>query len=199
MSLKKIGIYGGTFDPIHQGHLIIAQFVLDELNLDKIVFVPAAIPPHKEHQKITDANFRWQMVQLAIESNPAFEASSIELDKNGPSYSIKTIQLLREKWHLTRKQLHFIIGADSLLEMHLWYRPDDIFTLSRVVVVPRPNVDLSSVKPGFKQRVLLIDAPLIQISSSDIREMVRAGRSIQYLVPEKVEQFISENRLYLQN
>ena len=199
MDSMRIGIYGGTFDPIHHGHLIIAQFVLEVLKLDKILFIPAAVPPHKEHHPITDATLRWQMLTLALASNPAFEASSIELDKNGISYSVETIQLLREKWQLNREQLYFIIGADSLLEMHLWYHPDDIFNLSQVVVVPRTDVDLSGVKPDFKERAIFIDAPLIQISSSDIREMVRAGRSIQYLVPEKVEKFINVNRLYLQN
>lgn len=196
MDQINLGIYGGTFDPIHHGHLIIAQHVQNALSLDKIIFIPAAIPPHKEHLQITENNLRWQMLKLAIESNSAFEGCSIELDKKGISFSIDTIELIRKKRNLSRDQLYFIIGADSLRDIHTWYRPEDIFKLSRVVVVPRPGVDLAKVSHKFRNQIINVDAPLIEISSSKIRELIRSGKSIRYLVPDRVEQFIRQHKLY---
>jgi len=192
----KVGIFGGTFDPIHSGHLIIANWVRDELGLDKIIFMPAAIPPHKKQMPISDPEVRWEMVRLAIEDNPYFEASRIELDRPGPSYTVMTIEQLKSAWHLSFHEIFLLIGADSLVMMPQWRNPERIFALCQVVVFPRPQIAINQAQLSFREQAIFVNTPLIQISASAIRERVKKGDSIRYLVPDPVHDFIFRQRLY---
>ncbi|MBN1350083.1 nicotinate-nucleotide adenylyltransferase [candidate division KSB1 bacterium] len=196
MHSQTLAIFGGTFDPIHNGHLLIAQYVRDTLQLDKVIFIPANIPPHKGHQNITDTSLRLQMLNLAINSNPAFESSSIELDKQGISYSVETLRAICSEWQIERTRLFFIIGADSLKDIQSWYRPDEIFALSQIVVVPRSGANFEELKQQYHSRAIFVDAPLIDISSSRIRQWNARNISIRYMVPPEVEHFIRSHGLY---
>jgi len=191
-----IGIYGGTFDPIHCGHLLLAEWTRIELNLDKIIFVPALIPPHKQQQTITAANLRLQMVQLAIQDNPHFETSTIELEKKETSYSIFTILEFRKIYNLAQDQLHLLIGADSMLDFHKWHQPDQILRNCQVVVYRRYNCDYSQVSPDYLDQVILLNNPIIDLSSNKIRERSSLCKSIKYMVPPVVEKFIFHHGLY---
>jgi nicotinate-nucleotide adenylyltransferase len=195
----KIGIYGGTFNPVHLGHLILAQFALAELPLDKVIFIPAANPPHKKSARIADPELRWQMLNLAVADNPAFEVSRIEFDRSGISYTADTLEQLRQSLRVTSKELYLLIGADSLLDLHKWHTPQRIFELSQVAVFPRPAVNLEGVRPDFLAKIIRIKTPLIEISSTLVRQNIKTGRSIRYLVPPAVQNFIEQNQLYLQD
>ncbi len=192
----KLGIYGGTFDPIHVGHLILAEQTREILALDRVLFMPAAQPPHKITAPISPAELRYQMLQLALQANPGFESSRLEIDRPGLSYTIVTILEIKAQSGLSKTQIFLFIGADSLLEIHKWYQPERIFEASQVVVFPRPGVDLAQARPAFRQQALCLNTPLFDISSRQIRAMVKAGQSIRYLVPEPVRQFILEQQLY---
>jgi nicotinate-nucleotide adenylyltransferase len=185
---------GGTFDPIHVGHLIIAEEALDRLSLEKVVFVPAARPPHKREGDVTPVLDRLEMVRLAIDGNPRLALSDIEARRPSVSYTIETIRELRTA--LGGEELLFIMGADSLTQFLTWKDPEGLLSTCTFVVVPRPGVDIGSVAPDVRARVRLLDMPLIGISSRDIRERVRLGRTIRYLVPAKVHAFIEKKKLY---
>lgn len=193
----KIGIFGGTFDPIHIAHLLLAEWIKEEFNLSKIIFVPAATPPHKQNQKMTPPLLRLQMVQLAIQRNPVFEASNFEIEKGDISYSIDTIHHFRQRHQLPAKQLFFIIGADSLLELTLWRNPEQILRDCQVVVYQRRGYDITKAKKKFLRHVILLDNPIIEISSSTIRQYIADGHSIKYMVPVSVEEFIFKKALYV--
>jgi nicotinate-nucleotide adenylyltransferase len=204
---QRIGLIGGTFDPIHYAHLAIAEEVRVTLNLDTMVFIPAGQPPHKHGKEVTPANHRLAMVELAIASNPAFACSRIEIENTGPSYLALTLQRLRELWG-PEKELYFVVGWDSLEEFHTWHTPQEILRhLTALVAVGRPgyNEDPDSQErldriearvPGLKQRLLLVHAPLLDISATELRERVRQHRPIRYQVPDPVEQYIHVQRLY---
>lgn len=195
----KIGIYGGTFDPVHLGHLLLAQYVLEELLLDKIIFIPASIPPHKKQVRITDSALRWEMLNLAIADNPAFEASRAELDRPGISYTVQTLETLIENFQIEKKDLFLLLGADSLLDLHKWYAPHRIFELCQVVVCPRPNLNIADAKSDFLDQIIPVKAPLIEISSTSIRQHIKTGHSIKYWVPSSVADFIEKHQLYRQS
>jgi nicotinate-nucleotide adenylyltransferase len=192
----KLGIYGGTFDPIHVGHLILAEQTREILALDRVLFVPAANPPHKIASQISPAELRYQMLQLSIQANPVFESSRIEIDRAGLSYTIDTIQEIKVQLRLVKTQIFLFIGADSLVEIHNWYQPERIFEECQVIVFPRPGIDLTNSRPVFRQQALCLNTPLFDISSSQIRALVKAGQSIRYLVTEPVRQFIVTQKLY---
>lgn len=203
-STRRVGILGGTFDPIHYAHLAIAQEVRVALDLTEIVFIPAGQPPHKPGSEVTPAQHREAMVQLAIASNPYFSYSRIELDRPGPSYLVDTLRSLRTQWG-NAVQLYFIIGWDSLEELHTWYDPQGILALlTHLVAVRRPgytpgneyNTMLETRLPGILQRLLVVPAPLLDISSTDLRRRVIDGRPIKYQTPEAVEDYITEHGLY---
>jgi len=196
----RVGVLGGTFDPIHIGHLIIAEEVWSQLGLSHVVFVPAGQPPHKRAPAITDPELRVEMVHLAIEDNAHFALSRVDVDRAEPCYSVETVRLLLEAYG-RGSEIDFVIGADSLAELPTWYRPDRLLGLCRVVAVRRPGypVDLAALDrhlPGASSNIRLLEAPLLGISSTDIRQRVREGRSIRYMVPAPVEQFIREHNLY---
>lgn len=192
----RIGVYGGSFDPIHQGHLILAEYVRENLSLDKILFIPAAISPHKTRHQVTPAPLRLKMVELAIADNPYFQFSDIEIKRGGISYTVETIKTLREDYSLRQDQLLLLIGSDNLLDLPKWKEPERLLALCQVAVLPRPGFDIEEAEERFRKRVLVLQTPLIEISSQQIRRRVKQGKSIKYLVPPSVERFIKEKGLY---
>jgi nicotinate-nucleotide adenylyltransferase len=190
-SKLKIGILGGTFNPIHIGHLILAEEAYHKLKLDKLVFVPAFVPPHKDARDIIAAKDRLAMVKLAIDDNPSFGVSTYELDSKKRSYSIDTLKEFRSE-HGPEAQLCFITGSDSLKDLFSWKDIDDIFKISKFIVANRPGYPIEGVPAGADTVVI---TP-IEVSSEDIRRRLKEGRSIKYLVPEKVRKYILDNKLY---
>jgi len=192
----SICLFGGTFDPPHNGHIRIAASVREQLQIDTVLFIPAFIPPHKQRRSLSSTDDRLAMLELAIAGKTGFEISELETQRQGVSYSIDTIRAIKQARNLKRDELYFLIGADSLLELHLWKDPEKILTESRVLVAARPNFDLSRVRPDFRSKVEIIESPLMDISSSLIRERIKEGHSIRELVPPAVAAYIIEQRLY---
>jgi nicotinate-nucleotide adenylyltransferase len=201
---RRIGLMGGTFDPIHYGHLVIAEEARAVLQLEEMVFIPTGQPPHKPGRAVTEAHHRLAMVELAIASNPYFSISRIEVDRPIPSYTVETLRLLRLQWG-TKVALYFVIGWDSLEELHTWHDPLGVLAqLDHLVAVRRPgyveeqayNTLLETRLPGIMQRLLVISAPQLEISATDLRHRVAEGRPIKYQTPEAVEQYIREHGLY---
>lgn len=197
----KIGIMGGTFDPIHYGHLILSQYVLDSLNLDKVIFIPSGMPPHKDEDVVLKAEKRKKMVELAIKSNPKFKVSSIEIEEESTSYTIETVKKLKNLYK--DDKLYLILGGDSLLTLHEWKDYKEILKTINIAVVDRYNYSyslLDSRVEYFNRRcngnIVKVSCPIIQISSTDIRKRVKEGRSIKYLLPEEIEDYIYEKNLY---
>jgi nicotinate-nucleotide adenylyltransferase len=198
----RIGILGGTFDPVHYGHLLLAESCRDQIPLDRVVLVPAAVSPHKLDQQPTPPTARVEMLQLAIAGHPQFEVSTVEIDRGGTSYSIDTLEALQQ--HATEDEWFLLMGADTLRDFPKWHRPEDICRLTRIVVVHRPDapaIDLTILEPfltgtASQQHPVIVSMPLIGISSSAIRRRVRQGQSIRYLLPRAVEKYIEEHELY---
>lgn len=188
----RIGILGGTFNPIHIGHLILAEEARFKLKLDKLILVPAFMPPHKDTSDVIDAKDRLEMVRLAIEDNPAFEISTYEVDSKKKSYSIDTLKEFR-KIYGDEAQLCFITGSDSLKDLFSWKNINDIFKISKFIVANRPGYPLKDIP---KEADTVVITP-IEVSSEDIRKRLKEGRSIRYLVSEKVRKYILEHNLYL--
>ncbi len=197
----RIGVFGGTFDPIHNGHLVVAEECRERLNIDRVLFVPAGLPPHKQARTLTSPHHRMAMVRLAIASNPRFEASSIELGRPGPSYSVDTLRQLRQNQR-DGTDVFFIMGADSLKELPSWHDPAGLIASCRLVVVSRPGspaVDsshLDNLYLGAKGRVTMLEVPGLDIASSDLRARVAMGRTIRYQSPNEVIAYIESNGLY---
>lgn len=197
----RVGIMGGTFDPVHLAHLIIAEEARVDLELDRVMFIPAGEPWMKSDRIISPAEHRVAMLKLATGGNPAFEVSTMEIDREGPSYTIDTLEeLYQELGHTT--ELFLLVGWDSLATLPLWKAPYRISKLAHLVSFPRPGFarpDLEALEahiPGIRDRVLMMEKPLISISSSEIRESVAGGKSIHYLVPDGVEWYIRDHGLY---
>lgn len=198
----RFAIMGGTFDPIHFGHLAAAEEVRQKLHCDKIIFIPSGNPPHKKERTLTDAIHRYIMTEMAVASNPKFEVSSIEINRKGYSYTLDTFKQLMDLYN-NNVQLIFITGADAMLEVETWYKVDELLKLCEFVVVTRPGYDKSSLeqklqylRSKYGSVLYSIDVPGLNISSTEIRQRVKEGSSIKYLVPEAVEQYIYENGLY---
>ncbi len=189
------GLMGGTFDPVHLAHLVIAEEALDRLGLDRVVFVPSARPPHKNEEDITPVEHRLEMVRLAILGNPRLVLSDIEARRPAPSYTIDTVRAFRREFGDEEKLL-FIMGADSLTQFFTWRDPLELISECEFVVVPRPGIELTDGDARIVDRAHLLDAPELELSSSDIRARVREGRTIRYLVPESVRTYIEEKKLY---
>jgi nicotinate-nucleotide adenylyltransferase len=191
---------GGTFDPIHVGHLAIAEEAREALSLDRILFVPAGLPPHKPAGSVTGVEHRVAMVRLAIADNPAFELDTIEVDRAGPSYTVDTVEALARRSVGT--QLTMILSAETFAELPSWHEPERLFEAARVAVVPRegyPAPDpawLAATFPGREGRVDYLEGPRLGLSSTAIRARVAAGRSIRYLVPPVVATYIADHHLY---
>lgn len=196
--VMRIGILGGTFDPPHYGHLILAELAADGLALDLVLFVPAADPPHKGALRAS-AEHRVALVERAIAGNPRFALSRVDLDRPGPHYSVEMVQLLQAQY--PGATLIFLIGGDSLRDLPTWSRPGKLIELARLGVMRRPGSapDLAPLEreiPGIRARVDWIDAPQIEISASDLARRVDAGLSIRYQTPDAVRAYIEEHRLY---
>ena len=193
---RRIAVMGGTFNPIHYAHLISAEQVRAGLGYDKILFIPSARPPHKvADADIIEPEHRYQMVFLAIVENPHFEVSRIELERAGPSYTIETLKALKELYGETT-ELAWIIGADSLIEYRIWKDFDKVLERCVMIATTRPNYDLNRVPLGIRKRVTTFPITGVDISATVIRERVRKGLSIQYLVPEGVQVYIDQHQLY---
>jgi len=195
IDLPKLGVLGGTFDPIHNGHLIIAQVLLEKLDLARVLFLLSAHPPHKSSSGLASWQDRFQMIQLALHGNPHFQASDIEIKRNGPSYTVETIEQLQLRYG-KKYSILFIVGADSILEIFTWREPRRLLASGSLVVVPRPGFDLKHLDPLVTEQVMVVQTPLIEISSTDIRRRVRQELSIRYLVPSKVASYIHKRNLY---
>ena len=197
----NIGVLGGTFDPVHSGHLVIAEEARLRFGLNKVLFVPAGQPWLKTNSKITAAAHRVEMLKRAIADNAGFELSTMEIDRPGPSYSVDTVAVLQQQSGAGAK-IFFLIGWDSLSELPQWKEPARLIQLCKLVAVTRPGFsrpDLKSLEPsipGITQSMVWLDIPPIDISSSDIRDRVAQGLSIHSLVPDDVESYIAENKLY---
>jgi len=198
----KIGALGGTFDPVHNGHITIAEEVRIRLGLDLVYFIPAAQTPLKEECLILDAEYRVEMIRLAIAEYPYFELSMIEIERPGPSYTADTLEELRGKLG-SGGEIFFIIGWDSLAQLPQWKEPTRIIKAGKLVAVSRPGYTLPDMNaleseiPGLTQKLKILDTPGIDISATEIRRRIVQGVSINQLVPEPVEEYIKKNRLYL--
>jgi nicotinate-nucleotide adenylyltransferase len=195
----SVGILGGTFDPIHHGHLVIAEEAREGLGLERVLLVPVAAPPHKPGGHATAAADRLAMVELAIADNPAFEAGRLEMERGGASYTVDTLVALAERGI---DQPWFILSAEALAGFPAWREPDRILSLCRLAVVPRGGYEpldgtwVADRFPGREDRVRFLPGPLLPISGSVVRRRAAAGRSVRYLVPDAVAAYIADHRLY---
>lgn len=197
--MKKFGLMGGTFDPIHIGHLMISEYIKEELGLDEIVFIPTGNPPHKTNSLI--ASHRYNMVKLAIEDNKGFSISDVETKRVKDSYSIETINILKEE---LQGKLYFIIGSDSLFNLKTWKKIEELATLVDFACAVRPHYarkedieqEVLYLKEKYGVNVHLVDSPLFEISSTEVRKRINNKKSVKYIVPDKVIEYIKENDLY---
>ncbi len=198
----KIGVLGGTFDPIHNGHIIVAEETGARLDLAEVLFVPAGQPWLKEDSSILAAEHRVQMIRLAIAEQPYFKLSTMEIERAGFSYTVDTITELQAQLG-TGDEFFFILGWDNLAQLPLWKEPSRLIKVCRLVAVPRPGYslpDLNSLEaaiPGLSQRLILLEKPEVDIDATEIRNRVAQGLSIGHLVPEPVAEYIAQHKLYL--
>lgn len=199
-----LGVFGGTFDPVHLGHLAAAETAREALGLERVLFVPARRPPHKPGRPISEAGHRVAMLELALADNPAFAIEPMELERDGPSYTVDTLAAITERVRAAGgiPDLVFVCSTEALLDLPTWRNPTGILALARVAAVPRGRLNAPSPDwiaerfAGLEGRILLLDGPRIDISASALRERVSAGRSIRYLVPNSVAAYIADNALY---
>ncbi|MBS0205826.1 MAG: nicotinate-nucleotide adenylyltransferase [Planctomycetes bacterium] len=200
----RIGVFGGTFDPIHLGHLVLAEQCREQCRLDEVWFVPAALPPHKLDAVISSAKTRMEMIEFAISGHVQFKVCPIELDREGPSYTVTTLEQLQAED--STRELFLLVGADSIRDLPTWRQPQRILELATVVAVNRGRDSLSDAATreqlnqnfglGAAGRLEFVEMPAIDISASDIRRRASAGRSLRYLVPRAVEMYIREFGIY---
>lgn len=198
----KIGIMGGTFNPIHNGHLIIAEQARQEYQLDLVLFIPAGIPPHKQQDSILNSSLRCEMIQCAIESNPNFILDTREVDSTEISYTYLTLGSLSEQY--PDAKLYFIMGEDSIYAVSSWRRPKDIFSLATILIAVRNDASnysrmenqITEIQKQYSCTLEIIHSPSVMIASSDIRSKVAKHQSIRYLVPDSVAQYIIDHDLY---
>lgn len=192
MSLR-IGILGGTFDPIHLGHLIVAQEVHDRLSLDRMILVPAGLPPHRMDEPLTPGRLRVEMVQAAVEGDPRFEVSEIEVARPGPSYTVDTLRALRKA--MPDARFYVVLGTDQLRVFHQWHQPEAILALATLVSVDRAG---SPADGDIEVPHRPVQVPRIDISASDVRDRIGAGRPVRFLIPDRVLRIIERESLYHQ-
>jgi nicotinate-nucleotide adenylyltransferase len=192
----KIGLFGGTFDPIHHGHLIMAEQAREAADLDEVWFIPAAQPPHKPGRMITAGEHRFRMVEQALTEVAGFSVSRIELDRSGPSYTADTVEWLVNRY--PEREFFFILGGDMVLDLPRWYKIKEILHSVRMIGLIRPGHKWEETLPQWiKERLIPVKEGIqLTLSSTDVRERVRTGRSIRFLVPDAVRCYIEENRLY---
>jgi nicotinate-nucleotide adenylyltransferase len=194
--MKKIGLFGGTFDPVHNGHLIIAEYLRDELELEEIWFIPAKIHPLKDNRNITPEEHRVRMLELAVADNPLFRVSRVELERESVSYTIDTIETLLKQYAHLNPRFYFFIGMDNVNELYRWKRPDDILRKCQVVAFGRPGFTPHEEAKKFLPYIKFVHVPLLEISSTFVRQRIREGRSVRYLIPDAVWRYIDEKQLY---
>lgn len=198
--MKKYGIFGGSFNPIHYGHLMICEYIKEEMGLDKVIFIPTGNPPHKEIG--VSAEDRYEMVRLAISPNPDFEISDIETTRVNLSYTVDTIRELKKIYK--GEKLYFLIGLDSLFQLKTWKKIGDLSQEIEFVVALRPgyidkeeiNNEIDFLRENFGTKINLINTPLYEISSTDLRDRIHEGKSLRYLIPKKVLDYIEESGFY---
>ena len=190
--MLKVGIYGGSFDPVHNGHLITAQSVKEMRELDKIIFIPSYISPHKQDVETSDVEHRVNMLQLAIKPIPYFEMSDIELKRKTVSYTVDTLKELSERY----KHIELIIGYDNIFKFHTWRQPDEIIRIAKLVVLRRKLNIPRGKQNKFYRAAAFVKSPFIQISGSVIRRRAGENLPLNFMVPEKVQEYILKNKLY---
>lgn len=190
--MNSVGIFGGTFDPIHLGHLITAQFIREVRGLEKIIFVPAFISPFKEDLKSTEAGHRLEMIHLSIDNINYFEVSDFELINKNISYTINTVRFFKKKF----ENIELIIGLDNLFEFHRWKDPEEILKLAKLLVMKRKTEENLKSKNKFYEEAFFVDTPVIEISSTEIRQRIKKGLPIDFLVTPAVKKYIYGNNLY---
>ncbi|MEC3605932.1 nicotinate-nucleotide adenylyltransferase [Bacillus glycinifermentans] len=187
--MKKIGVFGGTFDPPHNGHLLMANEVLYKMDLDEIWFMPNQIPPHKQENSFSESHHRVEMLKIAISGKERFKLETIELERNGPSYTFDTIRLLKERY--PDNQFYFIIGADMVEYLPKWSNIDKLVGEIQFVGVKRPGFQIDTPYP-----LVFVDVPEFEVSSSLLRERIKKHQPTDYLLPDEVKVYVKENRLY---
>ncbi len=195
--MKKIILFGGTFDPVHNGHLVLAQYALEFIDAKKVIFIPSYIPPHKLNYKITHWRHRLNMLKLAIKGNPNFEISEFEIKNKGVSYTYKTVDWFSKQYK--DYKIYFLIGFDSLLELHTWQNWRDIIEKVEFLVGTRmiKKEKLKNLNKEVIKKITYFDSPIVEISSTEIRSRVKKGLVVKYFLPEKVEKYIYKNKLYI--
>ena len=192
----RVGLFGGSFDPPHYGHLLVAQAIRESLNLDKLIFIPAYKAPHKTEKSQSDSIHRLKMIELAIEDNSLFSVDDYELKKEGVSYTIDTITEFRHRFPEKDNELFFIIGSDSLQDFHTWKDPFNILNKCHIVVAGRPYYSSAKVDPLIMSKVTMTDIPQVEISSERIRKRISHGLPVKYMLPQNVIDYILKNKLY---
>ena len=192
--MRAVGIFGGTFDPIHLGHLITAQALREIRELEKIIFIPAFISPHKVNVKSLGAEHRLEMVRLSIEGIPYFDYSGIEINSASISYTVDTLRKLKAKYD----DLELIIGYDNIIDFNTWKEPDEILKLAKLIVLKRKTSIEPEKKDKYFNSAIFVETPTIEISSSEIRNRIGNNLPINFLVPRKVRQYIYKNNLYME-
>ena len=192
--MRAVGIFGGTFDPIHLGHLITAQALREIRELEKIIFIPAFISPHKVNVKSLGAEHRLEMVRLSIEGIPYFDYSGIEINSASISYTVDTLRKLKAKYD----DLELIIGYDNIIDFNTWKEPDEILKLAKLIVLKRKTSIEPEKKDKYFNSAIFVETPTIEISSSEIRNRIENNLPINFLVPRKVRQYIYKNNLYME-
>ena len=197
--VSALGIMGGTFDPIHLGHLVAAEEARLRFGLERVIFMPNGEPPHKREYEVTSAEHRYAMTVLAVAGNPCFEASRLEVEREGPSYTVDTMRLFREQMG-AEARVYFITGADAMLETLTWREPEEIARLCEFIAVARPGYSTErlaeALPPDIFRQVHVLDVPGVAVSSSDLRARAGAGESLRYLVPPAVAHYIETYHLY---
>jgi len=201
---RRIGLFGGTFDPPHVGHLALAEWARESLRLDRVLFVPAGHPPHKGRARLSSVGHRLAMTRLAVRDNRAFTVSELEALRDGPSFTIDTVRALRRRE--PRARIFLLMGADSLAEFSTWREPEGILAFATLAVAPRPGPSAAAGRPARRgvpglrlagdARIAWLRNPGLDVSSSAIRSRLRAGRSVRYLIPEAVARYIARHHLY---
>lgn len=200
MTCQRIGVLGGTFDPIHIGHLILAEEARDLLGLEIVYFVPAGDPPHKRDHRLASPEDRVAMIELAIAGNERFRVSRVDVDRPGPHYTIDMVQIIQSQLP-PGCELYFLMGFDSLVELPTWHEPARLIAACHLVALTRHDIDLDWEKleaalPGIRQRVTILDMPELEIASHQLQQRIREGRSIRYLVSDSVATYIRKKDLY---
>jgi nicotinate-nucleotide adenylyltransferase len=204
--VPRVGVFGGSFDPVHTGHLIMAEYVAERLGLDELHFLPAFRPAHKRRRGLAPFDHRASMLALATKGNPRFRVSTLEGDRGGVSFTVDTLEAVARagRGRKDRMSLYFLLGEDSLAEFHTWRDPERIARLAKLVVLPRPSdrgradsrTGPQASKGSWRRRVVRLRPPSIEISSTDIRRRLRSGKSVRYWVPDPVLSYITRHGLY---